>query len=400
MDHKKNLERGKELLRKSDILEINKKYILDFIKAGEAGLLKDGEKTSLRRLYKYSTTLRKMSKMLNKDFKKATKKDLQALVGEINHMKKPNGENYTNWTKYTYKVVLKRFYKFLYKGEYPKKVKWIKPRMKKRNEINSEELITIEDAKKLANNTENLRDRAFILFLFETGARIGEIQSIKRKHFKSDIHGAKVTIPKGKTGVRTIRIISSAPAISNWNNIHPCKDPNSPLFCSISNFKKGENIEYQNFWKMLRKTANKANINKPVNPHHFRHSRATILSQKLTEAQLCQYFGWEIGSKEAATYVHLSGRDIDRAILAMHGIVDEKNKEDDMKPIECPRCKTKNDYAAKFCNNCSLGLDEKSIIEYDKQKEEALETINLVGSKKFQDLVHEEVKKQISKLTK
>ncbi|WP_394344768.1 hypothetical protein [Salinigranum halophilum] len=54
-----------------------------------------------------------------------------------------------------------------------------------------------------------------------------------------------------------------------------------------------------------------------MNPHHFRHSRATHLANWLTEAQLCEWFGWVQGSNVPARYVHLSGRDIDNAYLAL-----------------------------------------------------------------------------------
>jgi hypothetical protein len=81
--------------------------------------------------------------------------------------------------------------------------------------------------------------------------------------------------------------------------------------------------------------------------------------------------GWIIGSKEARTYVHLSGRDTEKAILGMYGMVKEEEKEVKMKPIKCPRCGLMNDPFSKFCSGCSLGLDEKSIFEYDQQKEMA-----------------------------
>ena len=110
-------------------------------------------------------------------------------------------------------------------------------------------------------------------------------------------------------------------------------------------------------------------LNKPVNPHHFRHSRATELAKKITEAQLCNYMGWIVGSREAATYVHLSGRDTDKAILKLHGLAEEETEKETFTPIKCPRCNIKNDPAAKFCNSCSLGLDEKTMMEYDQQKE-------------------------------
>ena len=55
----------------------------------------------------------------------------------------------------------------------------------------------------------------------------------------------------------------------------------------------------------------------------------------------------------------------------MHGLIDEDISKDKLQPIECPRCNIQNDPAAKFCSGCSLGLDEKSVMEYDQQKDEA-----------------------------
>ena len=191
-----------------------------------------------------------------------------------------------------------------------------------------------------------------------------------------DTYGAKINV-EGKTGPRTVRIISSAPAISNWLNQHPDrKKDEGYLFCGVGNYRKGEQLDYQSYRKLLRKAKQKVGLKKPINPHHFRHSRATDLAKKLTEAQLCEYMGWVVGSQEAATYVHLSGRDIDDKILSLHGLKEEEKTEDMMKPIKCPRCKRVNDAASKFCMECSLGLDEKTIIDYDQQKEKAVKQLN------------------------
>jgi len=58
---------------------------------------------------------------------------------------------------------------------------------------------------------------------------------------------------------------------------------------------------------------------KKVHPHKLRHSRATFLASKLTEAQMNQIFGWKQGSDMPSIYVHLSGRDMDDAILGVYG---------------------------------------------------------------------------------
>jgi len=375
----KNVEAAEHRLNEIDISPIDKKLILAFKDQLAA------EDLTLGRQAKYIYTLGRISMMMEvSNFKKANKQDIVKLVAKIN-----NNQNFKDWTKYNYLVIIRRFYKWLRQSEdYPKEVKWIHPRIKQHKKTMPKELLTMDDIKAMANATNNLRDRCFILVLYETGARIGEIFDLKIKDVEFDKYGAKLNLV-GKTGPRKIRVISSAPAISNWINQHPDNNNGNLLFCGIGNYKKGNRLEYQSFRKVLRKTAKKVGISKPVNPHHFRHSRATELAKKLTEAQLCQYMGWKIGSKEAATYVHLSGRDIDDKILAIHGLKEEEETEEQMKPIICPRCNTTNDFASKFCMQCSLGLDEKSMLEYDQQKAEATDIGMILKKAKDNDSIKE-----------
>lgn len=283
-----------------------------------------------------------------------------------------------------YKVMLKRFYKWLRmeegqklgKNVYPDEVEWISTTMKNNRKKLPDELLTIEDVKKLAEAANNLRDRCYVLVLYESGGRIGEVTNIRLKDIEPDKYGCKIKL-SGKTGERKIRLIASAPAISNWLIDHPDRhNKESMLFCGMWSKKRGEMIDYQTYRDILKDLAKKAGITKPTNPHHFRHSRATELSKVFTEAQLCQYMGWVQGSKEAATYVHLSGRDMDQAILKLHGLAEEEKEEDKFKIIECPRCGIKNDPGAKFCSQCSLGLEIKAVMDYERASKETLQNID------------------------
>ncbi len=378
-----NIEAAENRLNELPISAINKKLVLGFKDQLAA------EDLSIGRQAKYIYTLGRIAQMMElTNFRKANKKDIVKLVGKIN-----SNKNFKDWTKYNYLVIIRRFYQWLRQSdEYPKEVKWIKPRIKQHKKTMPKQLLTIADIKKMANATDNLRDRCFSLLLYETGARISELLSVKIKDVENDKFGARIGL-QGKTGYRKIRVISAAPSINNWLTQHPNKDDNSLLFCGIGNYKKGLKLEYQTFRKVLRKTAEKAGIRKPVNPHHFRHSRATDLAKKLTEAQLCKYMGWKIGSKEAATYVHLSGADIDDKMLELHGLKEETKTEDKMKPIVCPRCKSNNDPAREVCYQCNLGLDEKSIMEYDEQKEQATQTgfatQEMLQDKEFREFYNE-----------
>ena len=386
-DFKKKFESAKNYIEKQNINPKNKKNILLFVDQLSAEGL-----TRVRQV-KYLYTLGTISRLMDKDFSKATKQDIIKFCSNINN------SDYSEWTKRDFKIIIKRFYKWIReqegkqfdKRQYPDEVKWINTSMKRERKKLPKELLTIDDVKKLAENSNNLRNRCYILVSYESGARIGELLNLKLKDIETDKYGTKLTL-FGKTGARKIRIIASAPAISNWLIEHPgVKNKESFLFCGIWSKKRGEEVNYATFNRMLKETAEKAGITKPVNPHHFRHSRATELAKILTESQLCQYMGWIQGSKEAATYVHLSGRDMDKAILKMHGLQDMEEEESKFKTITCPRCGTINTPESKFCGQCSLGLDLRAVIDYERTSKETLQNID--DSDKLKNILDVLIKK-------
>ena len=358
--YERNVDKVMGYIDSLDISEVNKQWIKKFIDYCRAQGL------SKRRIIKYAYSLGKLAMMFKKDFAKANKEDIIRVVGEI------ESSDLKEWTKVGYKVIIKRFYKWLKeaqgmklsKRQYPEEVEWI-PTTMKRNRIKlHNEILTVEEVNKIADCTLNPRDRALVLTLYESGARIGELLNLKIKDVEFDDYGAVLHL-FGKTGSRRIRIVSSAPAITNWLRYHPKKDDrNAHLFCEILPGKEGKPLVYEVVNKMLKKASQRAGVQKPVNPHNFRHSRATHLAKHLTESQLCHYMGWVQGSREASTYVHLSGRDLDDAILRLHGLKQKEEKEEEsFKPKKCPRCHQMNDPASKFCAYCGLPLDEKVIAE-------------------------------------
>lgn len=112
--------------------------------------------------------------------------------------------------------------------------------------------------------------------------------------------------------------------------------------------------------KILRRTLEDASIDKPSNPHHYRHSRASYLANHMTEAQLCAWFGWVQGSDVPARYVHLSGRDIDNAYDTLHGLYEPDEEEDHSGVNECWRCEELNEATARFCVRCGAPMDEEA----------------------------------------
>ncbi len=339
----------------------NKRDIVSFSK------IRLAKGSSHGRVAKVVYCMTKWARWLGKPFREATKDELIMAVGSL------EDEELSEYTKYDLKIVLKMFYKWLEGNDevMPAKIIWLKPKIKNESHKLPEELLNEEEILKIAEATENVRDKAFVLILYESGCRIGELLTLRMKNIQFDQYGAILRV-NGKTGDRRVRVISSAPALASWIGLHPMgKEPDAMLWHSTwRNINRGQrNLCHGTVYTLLKQYAAKAGIKKRIYPHLFRHSRATSLACKLTEAQMKEHFGWVQGSDMAATYVHLSGRDVDNALLKLQGLVQtQETKSEKLSVRVCPRCKDHNSPVSKYCTKCGLPLDENMIAKIEEMK--------------------------------
>lgn len=142
-----------------------------------------------------------------------------------------------------------------------------------------EDLLTQENIEKLIDAAGNLRDKAFIALLYESGDRKGEILGIQIKHIQFDERGTVVTLPNGKTGARRIRIVFSTGYLRNWLDNHPDKqNREAPVWASLKYPDKP--MDYHTASDNLKRTDKKTGVQKPVNLHFFRHVRVSHLLRK------------------------------------------------------------------------------------------------------------------------
>jgi integrase len=261
--------------------------------------------------------------------------------------------------------------------EYPEEVKWIKISKPNKRKLPNE-ILTLAEIKKIAEKADHPRDKAFVLVLYESGCRIGELLSLRMKDIQPNKYGIVLNI-SGKTGSRRVLIISSAPTLANWLNLHPFKSsPEALVWIGVGNKNRYQGLRYAAALMLLKKLARLTGIKKKVNPHAFRHARATHLATKLTEAQMKQYFGWVQSSDMASIYVHLSGRDVDDALLSLHGLTKEREGREEEFKVKICRCGEKNDPLQKFCGRCGAPLSLEVALEVEekiRKKEELLAKI-------------------------
>ena len=398
---KKKLKANIKKLEKTDL---PKKDIED-IKELKDHMFAEG--TSMDRVIRITSSFNALSRYV--DTVNLSKRDLKRLVGRINQNNLED-KNYSVWTLAEYKKALKRLYKF----KYPERdVSFIKCYVKKKDipQTDPDELPDSETALKMIKASNNSRDKALIFSLWETGARISELLSIKWKHLKFNPELSFMKITESKTKARNIPIMECVENLKDWQENHPQGDnPNAFVFCKLSG--SGEKpLAYGSVNNMLRKTRKKADIPNHIktNPHAFRKGRATNLaSQGMNQAALCEYFGWVQSSDTAATYIRMAKKDLEKSMKEIYGIEKtEEEKDTNLQPIKCPYCNEINSAARETCKSCNEVISKTRKLFRAVKKDEImsetkteliskmLETQGKISSEEFKEIADKRLEEKI-----
>lgn len=203
---------------------------------------------------------------------------------------------------------------------------------RKQKRIDPSEILTVDEVNALINATDNLRDRAIIAVLWETGGRIHEILSLKMENVRAvkngDMKLYKVFFPKVKVSGQehSCLLIEASSHLKAWLNSYALRhDRNAPLFPTFDRMRERRHLSVSGFRGQFRKAIRKCRLKKKIYPHLFRHSRATFLLKKgWPETIINQYMGWVPQSMMIGRYSHLADQDVDNKMYEMHG----------MKPVE------------------------------------------------------------------
>lgn len=352
--------------------------------------LKDYEDSLKLNAFKESTINTKLWKVYtflkfynDKPVGEISKEDIQGYILHRRENRKPK-------TVHNDIVDLRLFFRwFIPDNDYFEGVK-TKPQ---KNRLPVSELIRQDDVMQLLTACNNQRDRALVMLLWDSAARVGELLSLNIRNVEFDRYGS-VIIVNGKTGMRRLRLVDAVPDLQLWINQHPQRDnPDAPLFVTARKYGDApRRLDVRTIQNLLKTLSDHAGIKKNIHPHVFRHGRLTELVKRgFRESELRIIAGWEDDSKMPAVYIHISGDDVEKKMLASYGIVEEEEEhtEENLKPIECPRCKTKNPYDAKYCSTCSMLLDQLTAITEEGMNETFVNQVQKDPEhmSKFMDLV-------------
>jgi integrase/recombinase XerD len=282
-----------------------------------------------------------------------SERDLLTAMAKVSDTAKGSGYQ-------TFALSVKRFYSTMGREELAKKLKVPRRPTGLPDILNQQQIkALIQEA---SGPDGNLRNRLIVELLWETGCRIGELTSLKVKDIQFDQYSAIIHLT-GKTGERRVRAFACKPDLLEYLNNHPFKNnPNEYFFLSslgpAGHFHRLTDQGVRQFlWKLGTKV-----LNKRIHPHTFRHSRATELSRVLTDRELKVFGGWK-RTNMLEIYSHLSGKDVDDKMLALHGF---KVNQDDVaetlavKVCRQSDCKAENSPMAIYCQKCGHPLASDS----------------------------------------
>jgi site-specific recombinase XerD len=338
----------------------------------ESGILSEGDKDIVReflehlrakrvstgRLAKYGFTIRRLTEHLGVPIRSATRKDVEKLSIWVQE------QGYSPHTIQDSLFAIKYFYKFVRSGNtdhetpFPEEVRWLKVRQKA-NEKKQPEFFTPNEVESLIKCATRLRDKCMLSVAFERGLRPSELLLLNVGDVTFDGMSARIRVRKSKTGERLLRVIATASLLGRYLESHPLKDnPGAPLWVNESTNHMNQRLTWTAWNRIMKEVAQKAGVNgKRIHHYLLRHGSATEAAKLFTDSELKVLYGWTMGSRMPATYIHLSARDIDPKLEQIYSGKPIEPAKPEFSPSICPRCGEKNSPGIRFCGRCGTPLE-------------------------------------------
>jgi integrase len=261
--------------------------------------------------------------------------------------------------------------------------------------VTEDDIYVAAEVEALFDAAQNPRDKALMATLLATGQRISAVLSLRIRDV--DLNGSTGFIYlndeaiglKGAAGKRPL--LWATEYVKNWLDLHPCSDSrDAAVFCVVegqSHPHRDSPADPMSPWgvnQQLRRIGTRAGIDKPVNPHNFRHSAVTrMVRDGVPEQQIKWMVGWKPDSAQFERYTHLTDDEMVAAMLEHYDIAESESDIGRPGLETCISCDAALDAWVNpvACPGCGLSLSHSSTVianaieqVHDDATEEAIES--------------------------
>ena len=312
-----------------------------------------------------NSTIATQFSILYKIFRTINKFDPSTITeDDIRNLKKDKDfQKLSNKSKNMYLIVLTKYLKYYDRDDFVKTLKKATKYPVQKRELNKNELINKKELKQILSVLDT-KKRAMIMVLYEGALRRKELVNIRFKDVVFEKGLINLWVQESKTKKRNLPLQDSIKYLKDYFSMNEF-EPDDLIFkystASIT-------VILNRIEKTLKKRYSK--WSKHLNPHLFRHSRLTELaSSTVNEPQLRKFAGWVGSSQMPEVYFHLDDNDLKNAVF--NGTQTKKQIIEQIEPIVCPHCKTKNPPEAITCYKCgNIVNKDKVIVGRLKEREE------------------------------
>lgn len=256
------------------------------------------------------------------------------------------------------------------------------------NNVKPEDMLKSEDIRALCEATNRLRDTAIIEFLSDTAARLSMMATLRVKDVDLEGEVATYTPNEHAAGLKDAPIhkyplIDSRATLRSYlRNAHPrSDDPEAAFIHRLPG--NGHDLEDRDgtvapntIRAILKSVADEAGVEKPVNPHNFRHSAVTRMRREgYDRAEVEHRVHWTVDSDMWKTYEHIAAEEHNRSIFEKAGVVDADDESLEQARRRCGNCTETVAPHHEYCPKCGSAVSQDAREVQDSARDSTLDTI-------------------------
>jgi integrase/recombinase XerD len=344
----------------------------------------DGESMEFSTLASYGQSLRVVATRAQTPLNDLTADDINQLMQSVRLGEHPSVKDsgLSVNTLIQHQSALRKFYRY---HDFPADPESVIIFDSPDTSVDERDMFTRKEIQAMRDVIDNPRDRCLFELLINTGQRIRAIQTLRIKDVDTDkgvfwlnpeVDGLKGAKKNGNKRP----LLGAKRAVYDWLQYHPTGELEDYLITGRPSSAKsdpGGQLHQTTFNRILKRIANEAGVDKPPNPHNFRHVFVTLCKRdyNLDNDTIKHLIGHASDSKVMeTTYSHLTDEDHIEAAEVAAGIKEEPEDDAPLTPQVCPTCSEQLPNGAAACPACGTLFSPAAKSVQDELEEDMKES--------------------------